>query len=219
MQRRSVFPPLLKTYAEDASAVASPGRGPETRLVSVAASGGKKNPESNRSGTDVGRQAPPGSLQRRERKPAKKSVLRDSREAELRMKRAEVDACSSHKHCLGVHAKWCACQVAYTDDIYQLCSAVGRPHQRSVYMYATRYVDLYLADIIISSPLQKADTLVKEWDAMLLKDKEDKHSQLLQRLELQHRLIAKNDLLAQEARYKEEEKQAKVTCIYNYAFS
>ena len=78
-------------------------------------------------------------------------------------------------------------------------------------MYATMYVDLYLADIIISSSLQKADTLVKEWDAMLLKEKEDKHSQLLQRLELQHRLIAKNDLLAQEARYKEEEKQAKVT--------
>ena len=117
VQRRSVFPPLLKTYAEDASAVESPGRGPETRLVSVAASGGKKNPESNRSGTDVGRQAPPGSLQRRERKPAKKSVLRDSREAELRMKRAEVDACSSHKHCLRVHAKWCACQVAYIDEV------------------------------------------------------------------------------------------------------
>lgn len=114
VQRRSVFPPLLKTYAEDASAVESPGRDPETRLVSVAASGGKKNPESNRSGTDFGRQAPPG---RRERKCAKKSVLRDSREAELRMKRAEVDACSSHKHCLGVHAKWCACQVTYIDEV------------------------------------------------------------------------------------------------------
>ena len=45
---------------------------------------------------------------------------------------------------------------------------------------------------------------------MLAKEKEDKHSELLKRLELQHKLIAKSDLLAQKLRNKEEEKQAKV---------
>ena len=124
MQRRSVFPPLLKTYAEDAGAVQSPSREPEAGLVSAAASGGKRNPENNRSGANVGGQAPPGSLQRkRDRQPAKRSVLRDSREAELRMKRAEVETHSPPRALFGG-----ACMDAWKRNTVPAVQLV-RPHQ------------------------------------------------------------------------------------------
>lgn len=131
MQRRSVFPPLLKTYAEDAGAVQSPSREPEVGPVSAAASGGKRNPESNRSGTNVGGQAPPGSLQKkRDRQPAKRSVLRDSREAELRMKRAEVETHSSLRALFGVlawmHGNEMLCLQCSWLDLISVFNCFGR---------------------------------------------------------------------------------------------
>ena len=57
---------------------------------------------------------------------------------------------------------------------------------------------------------QKADALVRKWDTLLVKEKEDKCAELLQRLELQHKLIAKTDNLSRQLGRKEEEKQAKV---------
>ena len=51
---------------------------------------------------------------------------------------------------------------------------------------------------------------MRTWDSLLVKEKEDKHAELLQRLELQHKLIAKNDLLSKQAEREEREKQAKV---------
>lgn len=91
-QRRSIFPPLLKTYAEDTSTAESPSREPQPGIVSAAASAGKIG-EGNRPG-------PPKLLRRKkDKRPAKKSVLRDSREVELQTKKAEVRTQSSPSRC------------------------------------------------------------------------------------------------------------------------
>ena len=63
--------------------------------------------------------------------------------------------------------------------------------------------------------MQKADVLVKQWDALLMKEKEVKHSELLKRVDLQRKLIERNDVLAKELRIKEEEKQANVCVHYS----
>ena len=55
--------------------------------------------------------------------------------------------------------------------------------------------------------------MVKRWDLLLVREREDKHAQLLQRLELQRRLIAKNNLLSKLAKKEAEEKHRKV-CSY-----
>lgn len=52
--------------------------------------------------------------------------------------------------------------------------------------------------------------MVKKWDLVLEREKEDKHAQLLQRLELQHRLIAKSDLLSKLAEKEAKERHKKV---------
>ena len=52
--------------------------------------------------------------------------------------------------------------------------------------------------------------MVRKWDTLLIKDKEDKHTKLLQRLELQRKLIAKNDLLSKQFEREAKEKHAKV---------
>ena len=62
--------------------------------------------------------------------------------------------------------------------------------------------------------LQKAEALVKTWDSLLVKEKEDKHAELLQRLDLQHKLITKNDVLSKQVEIQERERHAKVTCMY-----
>jgi hypothetical protein len=56
----------------------------------------------------------------------------------------------------------------------------------------------------------KAEALVKKWDLLLEREKEDKHAELLQRLELQHRLIAKNDAAFRLSLKEAEEKRKKV---------
>ena len=58
--------------------------------------------------------------------------------------------------------------------------------------------------------VQRAEELVKKWDLLLVKEKEDRHKQLLQRLALQHKLIAKNDILFRQAEREAEDKRAKV---------
>jgi hypothetical protein len=55
----------------------------------------------------------------------------------------------------------------------------------------------------------KAEALVKKWDLLLEREKEDKHAELLQRLELQHRLIAKNDAAFRLSLKEAEEKRKK----------
>ena len=61
--------------------------------------------------------------------------------------------------------------------------------------------------------VQKAEVLVREWDALLMKEKEVKYSELLERINLQRKLIERNDVLAKELRSKEEEKQANVCAL------
>ena len=63
---------------------------------------------------------------------------------------------------------------------------------------------------IDSMVFQKAEALVKKWDSLLVKEREDKHVWLLQRLELQQKLIAKNDLTSKLAKQEEAEKHTKV---------
>ena len=54
---------------------------------------------------------------------------------------------------------------------------------------------------------------MKKWDSLLVKEKEDRHTQLLQRMALQQKLISKNDLLFKQAEREAMEKREKVPTI------
>lgn len=58
---------------------------------------------------------------------------------------------------------------------------------------------------------QRAEALVKKWDLLQVKEKEEKYSRLLQRLELQHKLIAKRDFLSKQLEREANEKHVKVS--------
>lgn len=57
---------------------------------------------------------------------------------------------------------------------------------------------------------QRAEALAKKWDLLQVKEKEEKYTRLLQRLELQHKLIAKRDLLSKQLEREAKEKHVKV---------
>lgn len=57
---------------------------------------------------------------------------------------------------------------------------------------------------------QRAEALAKKWDLLQVKEKEEKYTRLLQRLELQHKLIAKRDLLSKQLEREATEKHVKV---------
>lgn len=60
---------------------------------------------------------------------------------------------------------------------------------------------------------QRTEALVRTWDSLLEREKDDRHTRLLHRLDLQRRLIAKNDLVFQESLKADREKRAQVTNV------
>ena len=51
---------------------------------------------------------------------------------------------------------------------------------------------------------------MRKWDSLLVREREDRHVQLLQRLDLQRRLIAKNDAAFKKSLKDVEEKRIQV---------
>ena len=51
---------------------------------------------------------------------------------------------------------------------------------------------------------------MRKWDSLLVREREDRHVQLLQRLDLQRKLIAKNDLAFRQSLRDAEEKRLQV---------
>lgn len=77
--------------------------------------------------------------------------------------------------------------------------------------YVYNYFQLGYSNTLLV--FQRAEALVKKWDSLQVKEKEEKYTRLLQRLELQQKLIAKNDLLYKHLEKETEEKHMKV---YSY---
>ena len=69
---------------------------------------------------------------------------------------------------------------------------------------------LYLANKKLCILLQKAEALVRKWDCLLQREKQDRHARLLERLDLQHRLIAKTDLAFRQSLRDAKQKRAQV---------
>lgn len=59
-------------------------------------------------------------------------------------------------------------------------------------------------------PPQKAEATLKSWDALLQRERNERHFLLQQRVEIQRRLITKKDQLSHELRTKHDDKQQEV---------